>query len=121
MVDCIMLTVPAKESALMVVRLTAAGVAARMEMDLETLDDVKTAVYEACYAMTMQKFIPEQLAICFAPGEPFAVKICAEGAWRETAGKVPDLKLCYAVLTTMIPHVKVDMDERKIRCIELHR
>ena len=37
MVDCITLTVPAKESALMVVRLTAAGVAARMEMDLETL------------------------------------------------------------------------------------
>ena len=87
MVDCITLTVPAKESALMVVRLTAAGVAARMEMDLETLDDVKTAVYEACYAMTMQKFIPEQLTICFAPGEPFAVKICAEGACGSPPGR----------------------------------
>ena len=101
MVDCITLTVPAKESALMVVRLTAAGVAARMEMDLETLDDVKTILAKTYYEGI--------------------VKICAEGAWRETAGKVPDLKLCYAVLTTMIPHVKVDMDERKIRCIELHR
>ena len=104
----------------MVVRLTAAGVAARMEMDLETLDDVKTAVYEACYAMTMQKFIPEQLTICFAPGEPFAVRP-APRRLAGDRGKVPDLKLCYAVLTTMIPHVKVDMDERKIRCIELHR
>ena len=59
MVDCITLTVPAKESALMVVRLTAAGVAARMEMDLETLDDVKTILaktyYEGIVLKTVQK------------------------------------------------------------------
>ena len=52
MVDCITLTVPAKESALMVVRLTAAGVAARMEMDLETLDDVKTILAKTYYEGT---------------------------------------------------------------------
>lgn len=121
MYDCITLTVPAKESALMVVRLTAAGVAARSEMDLETLDDIKTAVYEACYAMTVQKYVPEQLAICFSLDGCFSVSVCGQGSWRETDGRVPDVKLCNAVLTTMIPNVKVEMDQKAIRCIHMHR
>ncbi len=121
MVDCITLTVPANEGALMVVRLTAAGVAARSELDLETMEDVKTAVYEACYAMTMQKFTPEWLAIRFAPGKDFAVDIRALGAWTETGGREPDLALCRAVLSTMIPHVRVDMDGPRICGIELRR
>ena len=87
MVDCITLTVPAKESALMVVRLTAAGVGGAHGDGLGDADDVKTAVYEACYAMTMQKFIPEPAHHLLCTRRPFAVKICAEGAWRETAGR----------------------------------
>lgn len=121
MYDCITLTVPAKESALMIVRLTAAGVAARSEMDMETLDDVKTAVYEACYAMTVQKYVPEQLTICFSLGDPFAVSVCGQGDWRETSGRTPDVNLCNAVLSTMIPHVQVEMDEKAICCIRMHR
>ena len=120
MFDCITLTVPAKESALPVVRLTTAGVAARGSMDFETLEDVKTAVYEACYAMTVQKYAPEKLALCFAEGEKFHVTIRGEGALHETDGRVPDLDLCNAVLTTMIPHVKVNVDKKGIREIVLH-
>lgn len=120
MFDCITLTVPAKESALSVVRLTTAGVAARGSMDFETLEDVKTAVYEACYAMTMQKYAPEKLTLCFAEGEVFHVTICGEGTLHETDGRTPDLDLCSAVLTTMIPHVKVNADQKSIRGIVLH-
>ncbi len=120
MYECIALTVPAKESALMVVRLATAGVAAQGEMDYETLEDIKTAVYEACYAMAMQKYVPEELMLRFLPGSSFAVSISGEGARRVTDGRLPDRKLCYAVLSTMIGHVEVEMDEKGIRRIEMH-
>ena len=119
MFDCITLTVPARQSALTVVRLTTAGVAARGNMDVETLEDVKTAVYEACYAMAMQKYAPQRLTLTFAPGEAFSVTISGEGALCETGGRLPDLDLCNAVLTTMIPHARVIADERSIRQIVL--
>ena len=73
MYEGISLRVPAKESALTVVRLTTAGAAAQGCPDFETLEDFKTAVYEACYAMTKQKVTPEELLIEYAPGEVFSV------------------------------------------------
>lgn len=120
MFDCITLTVPAKESALTVVRLTTAGAAAKGNLDFETLEDVKTAVYEACYAMTMQKYAPEKLTLCFAEGEKIHVTIRGEGSLHETDGRMPDLDLCNAVLSTMIPHVKVSVDRKGIREIVLY-
>lgn len=120
MYDGITLTVPARLSALTVVRLTTAGAAARGDMDMETLEDVKTAVYEACYAMAVQKYAPQYLTLTFAPGDVFSVTIRGEGALCETGGRLPDLELCNAVLTTMIPCAKVIAEQGSIRRIELH-
>ena len=87
MYEGISLRVPAKESALTVVRLTTAGAAAQGCPDFETLEDFKTAVYEACYAMTKQKVTPEELLIEYAPGEVFSVSVRGCGARRETGGR----------------------------------
>ena len=56
----------------------------------------------------------------YAPGEVFSVSVRGCGARRETGGRVPDQKLCYAVLTTMIPNVEIDCDSRGICCIRMH-
>ena len=117
MFECITLTVPASVDALTVVRLTTAGVAAKGSMDFETLEDIKTAVYEACYAMSVQKYAPERLELCFKQGETFHVTITGEGRLKETDGRMPDLDLCNAVLTTMIPNGKVGVDKKGIRSI----
>lgn len=96
MYEGISLRVPAKESALTVVRLTTAGAAAQGCPDFETLEDFKTAVYEACYAMTKQKVTPEELLIEYAPGEVFSVSVRGCGARRETGGprSRPEALLC---------------------------
>ncbi len=121
MFDCITLTVPASVSALTVVRLTTAGIAAQGgNMDFETMEDIKTAVYEACYAMSVQKYVPERLELEFKQGETFHVTVTGAGELKETDGNMPDLDLCNAVLTTMIEHVKVDVDEHGIRSIVMH-
>ena len=121
MFDCITLTVPASVSALTVVRLTTAGIAAQGgNMDFETMEDIKTAVYEACYAMSVQKYVPERLELEFKQGETFHVTVTGAGELKETDGNMPDLDLCNAVLTTMIEHVKVDVDDNGIRSIVMH-
>ena len=121
MFDCITLTVPASVSALTVVRLTTAGIAAQGgNMDFETMEDIKTAVYEACYAMSVQKYVPERLELEFKQGETFHVMVTGAGALKETDGNMPDLDLCNAVLTTMIEHVRVDVDDNGIRSIVMH-
>ena len=121
MFDCITLTVPASVSALTVVRLTTAGIAAQGgNMDFETMEDIKTAVYEACYAMSVQKYVPERLELEFKQGETFHVTVTGSGELKETDGNMPDLDLCNAVLTTMIEHVRVDVDENGIRSIVMH-
>lgn len=121
MFDCITLTVPASVSALTVVRLTTAGIAAQGgNMDFETMEDIKTAVYEACYAMSVQKYVPERLELEFKQGETFHVTVTGAGELKETDGNMPDLDLCNAVLTTMIEHVRVDVDDNGIRSIVMH-
>ena len=117
MYHCITLTVPACVDALSVVRLTTAGIAAGGQTDFETMEDIKTAVYEACYAMSVQKYAPEKLELCFKQGDTFHVTITGEGKLSETDGKMPDLDLCNAVLTTMIENVKVNVDRKGIRSI----
>lgn len=120
MFDNILLTVPASVETLPVVRLTTAGIAAGATMDFETMEDIKTAVYEACYAMSVQKYVPERLELCFKRSGSFHVTITGEGRLKETDGRLPDLDLCNAVLTTMIANVKVSVDKKGIRSIVMY-
>lgn len=120
MYHCITLTVPARVDALTVVRLTTAGIAAGGQTDFEAMEDIKTAVYEACYAMSVQKYAPEKLELCFKQGESFHVTITGQGKLTETDGRQPDIDLCNAVLTTMIENVSVNVDRKGIRSIVMH-
>lgn len=120
MSNCITMTVPARVDVLNVVRLTTAGIAVSGQTDFETMEDIKTAVYEACYAMSVQKYAPERLELCFKLDGAFHVTITGQGRLRETDGRMPDLDLCNAVLTTMIENVSVNVDRKGIRSIEMH-
>jgi len=121
MKDVVTLIVPAKEKELPVVRLTTAGIASRFKMDWETMEDVKTAVYEACYAMTMQKWAPEEIRIDFSLAENFTATVAALGEKTETLCRIPELKLCKAVLEAMIPFVQIELEDDCITSIRLSR
>ena len=121
MQDSVTLIVPAKLSELSVVRLTTAGIASRFQMDWETMEDIKTAVYEACYAMSVQRWAWESLKLDFSLKENFSVTITGQGEKRETDGKVPEEKLCRAVLEAMIPSVSIDISADTICSVTLSR
>lgn len=121
MQNIVTLIVPAKEKELSVVRLTTAGIASRFLMDWETMEDVKTAVYEACYAMSTQRKSYDSLRLSFSLENEFSVTVTGEGEVRETEGNLPDQALCRAVLEEMIPGVSIEMCGESIRSIHLSR
>ena len=121
MQNIVTLIVPSREKELSVVRLTTAGIASRFSMDWETMEDVKTAVYEACFAMTMQKWSFESLRLEFSLQDVFSVTVTGQGEKRETEGSVPKLSLCKAVLEAMIPSVSIEMGKDSILSIHLSR
>lgn len=103
----IVLRVPAAERSLLAVRMTASGVLAGRGLDVETVEDLKTAVYEACYALLHQRMRPQALELCFCPEGDFAAEIRCLGRRRETAERQPDARLCRCVLEAMVPGVEV--------------
>ena len=91
------LSLPAKRSMMLVLRLTTAGVVARAGLTVDRMDDVKLAVEEACSCLIGDSGGPELLRLRFAQ-ECGQLRIAIRG-W----GGAP---------------VAVDADEREIvRCI----
>lgn len=113
------LTLPADEASLIVVRLTASGVASRFTTDLETLEDFKTAVYEACYAILHQRHRPERLEIHFDIENGLYVEICGIGNREETKERMPDERLCHAVLCTIASEVSINRDDLGLTAINM--
>lgn len=67
--DRIVLSVPARPEYLLVVRLTAAGLANRMEFDVETIEDIKSAVAESCILLMNQDVDIERIDLNFSLGQ----------------------------------------------------
>lgn len=111
------ISVPAKDDSLLVVRLAASGVAAQLKVDVETLEDLKTAVHEACYALLHQRFAPETIEVELTISAGFSAKVCACGERKRTQERAGDCGLCKAVLDTIIDEVSIEEDELGIRSI----
>ncbi len=115
----ITLQVPAEEKALLVVRMTTAGVLAGRGLDVETMEDLKTAVYEACYALLHQRKHPERLEIAFCGEGVFRAQVRCVGERRETGEREIDEKLCRAVLETVVPGVELCPGDEGVDAIRL--
>lgn len=63
--DCVTLSIPAQPEYLLVVRLTAAGLANRMGFNIEEIEDVKAAVAEACIMLMNQPWKLEDITLDF--------------------------------------------------------
>lgn len=113
------LTIPACDNALLTVRLTASGVLADKALDLEILEDAKTAVYEACYAMIHQKERPAAVSVVFYTDNDLRAEVSAVGERTLTGEREPDLSLCRAVLETVMSLAQVQGENGRLDRITL--
>lgn len=118
--DEITLTVPAVEESLMIVRLTASGVASTSVADIEALEDFKIAVHEACYAIIHQPHSFEKLEICFTWQEELSVSVRGGGATVEREGEMePDDDMFRIVLESLVRSANVETEGPQIVAIEM--
>ncbi|MFZ5974269.1 MAG: ATP-binding protein [Bacillota bacterium] len=83
--DIVTLRIPAQPEYLLVVRLTAAGLANRMGFNVEEIEDVKAAVAEACIMLMNQPWVIDDITLDFEiTSEVFHATVQAQGKASET-------------------------------------
>lgn len=78
--DGVTLRIPAQPEYLLVVRLTAAGIANRMGFNVEEIEDVKAAVAEACIMLMNQPWMIDDITLDFKiSADMFLAAVQAQG------------------------------------------
>lgn len=119
--NAIELTIPSDREMMLVVRLTAAGVLSKYRLDMDSLDDVKMAVEEACLAL-MRYANQTRLRIVFK-GREDAVEfsVFAEGDTIQSIELIPDreLEVVKSILLSMIDEVQINVHAGMMNSIQM--
>lgn len=78
--NTVALTIPADQSMMLVMRMTTAGVMARIGLTVEAVDDLKMAVEEACNCLLMQDGAGGMLRLTYrSTVDRVVTTVCTEG------------------------------------------
>jgi serine/threonine-protein kinase RsbW len=106
--DAITVTVPASANFIHVIRSVVAGVAARMDLTVDAIDDLRLLVDEAASALLARRPAAERLAVRIEPG---AELLSVVASTYPPDGASPDLRLedtlAWHVLSALADHVGV--------------
>lgn len=121
--DDIMLRIPAQPEYLLVVRLTAAGLANRMAFNVEEIEDVKAAVAEACIMLMNQAWAIEDITLDFRlSADLFQTTVHAEGKAAETSEKTEnDNDLSRYLLQALMDEATVQNENGFIHSITIQK
>lgn len=119
--DEIRLVLPAKESMLLVARMTLAGYACQYGADMDTLDDIRTLSDEACYCLLHQPQPAEMLSIS-AGMEKQQMKIRFEA--KRTRKLIPtdsphDPEIAHGILSSLASDVQLCHNKGDMHAIEV--
>ncbi len=119
--DRIVLSVPARPEYLLVVRLTAAGLANRMEFDVEAIEDIKSAVAESCILLMNQDADIERIDLNFSLGQDeLLLRAVANGITcvsRKSGGN--DNELSHFLIEALVDKVEIIDDDIATREVSL--
>ena len=123
--DRVELTMPARESMLMLTRMPVAGVLANSSRDFDTLEDAQSAAAEACYCLLQQPVGYTRLSLCLVMDEGEmtlnvrGLEPTMQAQRLESMRKCEDVALC--ILQSMVDDVQIDAGDGVIRGFTLTR
>ena len=100
----ITLRVPGDRAYALVIRTMLGGVALLKDLDVDAMDDLRTAADEACDCLLNQGVPVSSLALSVRD-EGRALTVSLEAELDDTAGEPGDADIIRAVLETLIPQV----------------
>lgn len=117
------LVVPALEDFFLTIRLTTSGVCAKAGMDIECVEDMKTAVAEACYCFVNQSSGCESLEVIYNCDAEFTSVIIS--ALNRNCDRAPKPRMKYmpdvaiGILHTLVDGAEVSGDDLGFKQIRL--
>ncbi len=113
------LSLPARRSMMLVLRLTTAGVVARAGLTVDRMDDVKLAVEEACSCLIGGDGGPERLALGFIQeGGALCIRVCGEGGSPVSLGE-DEREVVRCILESLADGVEIRARGDAVERIEL--
>jgi serine/threonine-protein kinase RsbW len=103
------LTVPAASAWVVLVRTTAVAVCARLDYDVDTLEDVRLAVDEVASLLVADAVEGSDLVCELAPGADSSLAVTLSARTR-SAGLPPPDSFAWAVLSALVDDVEAAVD-----------
>lgn len=115
------LVVAADSESMLIVRLTAAGVLARAGSTLDRMDNLKSAVEEACTCLIQQTNPPERMMLQFAcEGENFVFSVRGmEGAYPCGDMDETETEVVRCILQGVADDVDLDVQNGHLQSVKL--
>ena len=117
--DKILLTVPAAPEFVRLARLTAAGLATRIGMGYDEVEDLRIAVGEACSLLIGTGARPGSLTLAFTLGAD-RVTIDVTGAFAGNPGEPTDTALSDQILDAVVDDHGVEVDDDHVWLVKTH-
>lgn len=116
----ILLTIPARREEVLVIRTALGGAGLLMGLDIDRLDDLRTAADEACdYLMNQKRRAQRLQMVCRMTGDVMETEFTALWAGNEQQPEGADQEMAQAILETLIPHVTFEGDDQGVCLIRL--
>lgn len=118
---CLTLAVPAQAGYLLVIRAALGGLAVVSDLDVDTLDDLRQAVDEACDYLLHQGVRGETISLeAWQEGKSLRLKLRLN-AFQDAPGGAPEeLALSRAVLETLLSEVTLHQSPMGlVDCVEM--
>ena len=112
------ITVPAREEWALVLRLAVSGVSAVMDVPLDVMEDLCTAVEESADLLLHQPYAAQALSLsCEDRPDGLQVVLSAQERTPRQEDQAVDADIARMILKTLVREVTLDRDEGGVRSV----
>ena len=114
------LTVPAREEWILVLRMTLSGVSALFDVPVDVMEDLNTAIEESCDLLLHQDYTAETLTLkCEPRPDGLHVTLTAQERIRCLGEEKADPEIARLIIQTLVRDVTLDRDETGVHCVRM--
>lgn len=118
--NSMVLTVPAKQEWVLVLRMAAAGVSALYDVPVDVLDDLRTAIEESCELLLHQDYKAESLTLrCEARADGLHVCLAAQERTSQVAEDPADADIARLIIQPLVREVALEKDESGVHSVHM--
>lgn len=112
--------VPAREENTLLLRMAVAGVGALYDVEVDVMDDLRTAVEESCDLLLHQDYSVQCLTlICDEEKDCLHLSISASKGCPQQTENTADADMAKMIIGTLVRQVELDQDENGVHTVRM--